>query len=153
MAAAAAAERSPDEWFEYLQEQHSTSIELLTARNTVIAPVDDVEQAMEFLVVIRRTNPALEKFGIVYKVDSATQSLVVVNIKEGLCDLYNCQTRLHPPGSSLRERQVVRGDEILLVNGCRDHDQIKDCLMRSNDVFLRIRRPPPHERSSLAALE
>ena len=101
---------------------------------------------LEFQVVLERRAPE-DKFGITYRVEPATNRVIVTAVKSvGLCMEHNWEMRHFPVESMLYQTQVTEHDEILVVNGKTSPHEMKVELQQAMVVQLRVKRQPtvPH---------
>mmetsp|Transcript_20955 Transcript_20955/g.66121 ORF Transcript_20955/g.66121 Transcript_20955/m.66121 type:complete len:216 (-) Transcript_20955:105-752(-) len=114
-------------------------------------PVAPVSHPLHFQVVLTRPTTQ-EKFGITYRVvsDGAESSrLAVQTVKPtGICARHNWEMRHFPHETSLHHQQVMLNDEILVVNGKRDPNDMKTELMNALVVHLHVKRLPSCERAN-----
>jgi len=106
-------------------------------------PFDGVKpttlQPFEIQVVLERDSLE-QKYGIVYQVTQDKRIIITAIKDSGVCFQYNAGMRRFPPDSPLYSHQVLPDDEILVVNGEREADNVKQELLSANLVHIRILR-------------
>jgi len=98
-------------------------------------------QPFEFQAVLQRDSLE-DKYGIVYQVTQDKRIIITAIKDSGMCAQYNAGMRRFPPDSPLHSHQVLPHDEILVVNGEKEADNIKQELLSAHLVHILVRRLP-----------